>query len=317
MDGIIFIGIIVVTIVTLMILTRSRDKKNEWVSTAAFKVEKGRLKPYCSKEDFDRFMSFLQSYKGGYVRRKYGEIVYQGYLGSEKGELKGVFYRLIVPNPNLSIKDKEEFRKFLRSIGVIGVNDRPSYETRDSKLKNREKNEDDFQRKEVGNKGEQDVRSVLYDLDRQKYSVINGAVLKYGDKTKEFDHIVVGNTGLFILETKAFGMTEGRPCKAGLFIDKGDKWIIRKKGTNRDIISPTTQVLEEKEKIEQIISCPVIIHSVVVLSNTELFIKQNIDLPYDVIRIDKLKSYIEDYNDKLTENDKITVLHDLNNSRVN
>lgn len=42
-------------------------------------------------------------------------------------------------------------------------------------------------------------------LDQENYAVINGPALKYGGQVKEFDHIVVGKTGVFCIETKAFG----------------------------------------------------------------------------------------------------------------
>ena len=304
-------------VVLLCVVIALAVKKNKWVSTENFNLAKMKLKTFCSENDFNEFMSFLKSYKGGFVRRRSGEIVYQDYLGKEKGDLKGIFYNIIVPNPNLSVGSNEEFRKFMMSIGVIGVENRPSYETRDSKLKNKETEENDFRRKEVGNKGEQIVRSELDRLNQDQYFVINGPVIKNKDIVKEFDHIVIGSNGLFVIETKAFGMSDGKPCKAALFVDKGDKWIIRKKQQNREVESPTEQVLEEKDMITSIISCPVEIHSVLVLSNTELYIKCNIDLPYHVVRADELREFIENYDDRITQNDRTILLQDIDGNRVN
>ena len=313
----IFILLAIIFIILVILKNLSFGEKNKWVSTEAFQYAKKKIRPYCSKEDFDDFMDFLNSYKGGYVRRRGGEIVHQDYLGNEKGDLKGIFYNIIVPNPKLSIKDKEQFRAFMLSIGVNGVNERPLYETRDSKLKNREMNEDDYQRKEVGNKGELVVRKILEGLESTEYSVINGPVLKIDEITKEFDHIVIGKNGLFVIETKAFGMTDGKASKASLFIDEGDKWILRKNGKNKELLSPSEQIMEEMNQLKRIISCPVEIHLVLVLSNSELFIKQNIDLPYSVIRIDKLKGFIENNNDIVSDNDRYTLLKDIDNSRIN
>lgn len=316
---IIIIGIIIVLAGVVLILAKvSNDKRDKWVSTDEFQKQKLKMKPHCSKEDFMGFMEFLQNYKGGYIHRKSGQIVYQDYLGKEKGDLKGIFFNIIVPNPNLKSSEKESFRKFLISIGVNGVSQRPAYETRDSKLRNNKDEGEEYKRKEVGNKGEQIVRDFLKGLDTYRYSVINGPVVKKDDVVKEYDHIIVGSSGIFAIETKAFGMTDGVPCKASLFIDSGDKWIIRKNKSNRELTSPTKQVLEEKEHLENIIkSCPVVVHPVLVLSNTELFIKNNIELPYDVVRADKLEEFIVSYKDNLTDSDKMFVLRDIDECRIN
>lgn len=138
-----------------------------------------------------------------------------------------------------------------------------------------------------------------------------------GDVAKEYDHLVIGRSGIFSIETKAFGMSYGRPSKASLFIDEGDKWIIRKNGNNRDLTSPTEQVLEEQKHLQSIISYPMPVHPILVLSNTELFIKNNIKLPYDIIRVDMLKEYIENYQDNLTDIDKMLILQEIDASRIN
>ncbi len=93
--------------------------------------------------------------------------------------------------------------------------------------------------------------------------------------------------------------------------------FIKKNGKNRDLISPTEQILEERSLIEDIISCPVEVHSVLVLSNSELFVKQNMDLPYDVIRIDKLKEYILSHNDRIQAGDKYQILQNIDKCRIN
>lgn len=314
---IIIIAIVLASAVVILVKI-SNDKRNQWVSADEFQKQKLKMKPHCSEADFLAFMQFLQEYKGGYVRRRSGQIVYQDYLGKEKGDLKGIFFNIIVPNPNLKSSQKEQFRMFLISIGVNGVSLRPAYETRDSKLRNNKDEGEEYRRKEVGNKGEQIVRDFLKELDAYEYSVINGPVIKMGNVVKEYDHIIVGRSGVFAIETKAFGMTDGVPGKASLFIDSGDKWSIRKNKNNRELTSPTKQVMEEKKHLEDVIaSCPVVVHPVLVLSNTELFIKNNIELPYDIVRADKLEEFIMSYKDNLTESDKMFVLQDIDECRVN
>ena len=310
--------VILVIIALLLIITILFSKKNKWVSTDDFEKEKKKLRPNCSDMELQNFLVFLKKYQGGYVRRKSGQIVYQDFLGKEKGDLKGIFFNIVVPNPNISTKEKEEFRRYLKEIGVNRIDKRPNYETRDSKLRNNKKDEE-YIRKEVGNIGEQIVRNALKRLEELGYSVINGPVLKYDGVSKEYDHIVIGDNGVFCIETKAFGLSGGKACKASLFIDPNDKWIIRKNGMNRDLESPTQQVVDEKKLLEKIInlSCFLEVHPILVLCNTELYIKNNIELPYDVVRIDALIECIQNCKDSITESDRLCVLSDIDRNRIN
>ena len=310
--------VILVIIALLLIIPILFSKKNKWVSTDDFEKEKKKLRPNCSDMELQNFLVFLKKYQGGYVRRKSGQIVYQDFLGKEKGDLKGIFFNIVVPNPNISTKEKEEFRRYLKEIGVNGIDKRPNYETRDSKLRNNKKDEE-YIRKEVGNIGEQIVRNALKRLEELGYSVINGPVLKYDGVSKEYDHIVIGDNGVFCIETKAFGLSGGKACKASLFIDPNDKWIIRKNGMNRDLESPTQQVVDEKKLLEKIInlSCFLEVHPILVLCNTELYIKNNIELPYDVVRIDALNECIQNCKDSITESDRLCVLSDIDRNRIN
>ena len=310
--------VILVIIALLLIIPILFSKKNKWVSTDDFEKEKKKLRPNCSDMELQNFLVFLKKYQGGYVRRKSGQIVYQDFLGKEKGNLKGIFFNIVVPNPNISTKEKEEFRRYLKEIGVNGIDKRPNYETRDSKLRNNKKDEE-YIRKEVGNIGEQIVRNALKRLEELGYSVINGPVLKYDGVSKEYDHIVIGDNGVFCIETKAFGLSGGKACKASLFIDPNDKWIIRKNGMNRDLESPTQQVVDEKKLLEKIInlSCFLEVHPILVLCNTELYIKNNIELPYDVVRIDALIECIQNCKDSITERDRLCVLSDIDRNRIN
>lgn len=309
--------IAIIFIMMIRLSTRKRRRRDNWVDSDEFQIAKSRVRYNCNEVGLENFMIFLRNYKGGSVHRSYGKIVSQQYSGKEKGDLKGIFYNIILPSGNLSVAKKEEYRKLIISLGVEGVENRPSYETRDARLKNKSTNENDFQRKQVGNQGERTVRNILDKLEDGEYSIINGPVLKCGDETKEYDHIVVCNNGIFVIETKAFGMTDGKPIKAGLFIDKGDKWILRKKQTNKELITPTEQVMAEKKHLEGIIDMPIDVHPILALSNSEIFIKQNIELPYKVLKADELKEYIESINDLITENDRMEILEKIDKSRVN
>jgi len=323
----VLIGAIVIILLIAYFLLRPKNgmdpigyvgrKDNSWVSREAFDDWKKKLKPNCTELEFIQFREFLSAYRGGLVKRSSGKIVHQEYLGKEKGDLKGIFFNIVVPNPHIDVARKEEFRSYLISQRVNGLDKRPNYETRDSKLKNKTVDTNDRARKDVGNKGEQIVRDFLAKLG-DDYSVINGPVIKYGDSTKEYDHIVVGYNGVFIIETKAFGMSDGEATKASLFIDEGDKWIVRRNTKNHEVTSPTQQIIEERELMKKLLASYVMdIYSVVALSNTELSIKNNIELPYEVLRADKLVEYITSKPVFLGEADRQMILTSLNNCRRN
>ena len=125
--------IVLLFLIVIWLISKLTSKEDKWVSKEKFQREKKKLHPHFSEEEFRRFCAFLKSYQGGYVRRKSGKIVYQDFLNKEKGDLKGIFFNLVIANPNITVAQKEEFRHFLISIGVTGVDERPEYETRDSR----------------------------------------------------------------------------------------------------------------------------------------------------------------------------------------
>ncbi len=313
-----FYVIFLILLVAAVAVGSRVGRKSKWINTAEFEKRKKALKLHCSEQEFTEFFDFLQQYEGGYIRRRNGQIVQREYLNREKGDLKGIFFNIIMPNPNLHSYQKEEFRKFLRSIGVTGVDARPDYETRDTSLRNRETDFDSFHRKEVGNAGEELIRKTLKELEQTGYHTINGAKLKFGNTVKEYDHIVVSLHGVFVIETKAFGMTNGEAVKCGVFIDPDDHWILRKKQTNKDLHSPTEQITAAVQHLSLILQNIMFsVHGIVVLSNENVFIKQNIELPYQVVRIDALTEALRSVNDHLTESDIRIVLHAIDESRVN
>lgn len=317
---IVVVAVIVIVLLTILIKINKGDgsyNNHGWVSREEFLAWKMRIKPGCDELELIQFRDFLESYGGGFVKRSRGKIVRHEYLGQEKGDLKGIYFNIIVPSPHISVARKEEFRQYLNDIGVNGVEHRPNYETRDSKLKNRKTDLEDRARKDVGNKGELIVREALSELGNE-YSVINGPVLKFLGITKEFDHIVVGYNGVFIIETKAFGMSNGKMVKAGLFVDDGDKWIVRVNKKNREVLSPSKQILDEKEFITKLLSSYASdIYALVSLSNIEINLKQNIELPYEVLKADEINEYIKSKPAFLNESDRQTILTSINNCRIN
>ena len=288
-------------------------RKYRWISREDFEKEKRKMQTQFSELEFDNFFYFLKNYGGGY-----GKIVYQDYLPREKGDLKGIFYRLVVSNHNINSAKKEEFRKYLISIGVTGVENRPEYETRAAKLVNRETEEQNYIRKEVGNLGEKLARAELSKLIPLGYKVINGPRLKWNKKVHEYDHIVIGDNGVFCVETKAFGMTDGKETVTKLLISSSDQWTIKKGEKIRQVKSPTSQILAEKLHLEEILLKKFIpVNAVLLLCNGKLTVDQEEELLYPVIKIDGIVEYIHNFKGHITETDKEYILRAIDGSREN
>ena len=321
---IICILLLAVLIITACIRFAIKPSKRRWVDTEEFDRWQITVNSRCDDRILREYLEFLKEYGGGYIKRKNGVITYQDFLGKEKGALKGIFFNVIVPSPRISTRNKEEFRRYLIGIGVTGISERPKYELRDGALKNYEKDEDDFHRKQAGNMGEQKVRDCLNNLSHSKYHVINGVVMRYKGVKREFDHIVIGRNGLFIIETKAFGMSDLADTRddAELVIDQKDDWQLTKKGRTKDLKSPTTQIHAQKRFIENIISGSsagslINVRPVLVLSNEKLTYKKKAALDYKVLKVDELQEYIEENKDKIGYNEVADILTLINRYRIN
>ena len=176
---IVILGCVVVA--ALIIFFAVSAKKNKWVSTEDFQKAKGKLKRDCTEDEFDAFFGFLKNYKGGFVRRRSGQIVEQGYLGKEKGDLKGIFFNVVYPNHNLSTGKKEEFRRYLVSVGVNGIDERPSYKTRDNRLKNKETDEDRALARLLIDQEEYKKEDVISRMEKpQNYPVYRDRLIRRG-----------------------------------------------------------------------------------------------------------------------------------------
>ncbi|CDA69652.1 nERD domain protein [Clostridium sp. CAG:510] len=320
----VIIGVcIVVGILLVLLLGRGTRQKDRHVSTGrtgspAFEKWKKQISTNCSSQNLKDFQLFLTQYGGGYVKRRDGRVIYRDFLGREKGDLKGIFFHSVIPSRKISTEEKEAFRRYLCQIGVQGIGERPEYEKFDGKLRNKEEDLDEWEKKEAGNKGELLVRQYLKSLNEREYFVISGVVLKYQGKTRELDHIIVGNDVVFILETKAFGMSgsENGSNKAVLTIHN-DNWVLHKNGHDKTLKSPTEQVTQEAALMKEIIENPFIdIKPVVVLANPSLVLEKKETLPYEVTKLKDLAAYIQANNKQMTSEDMQDAIRRIDKSRI-
>lgn len=56
----------------------------------------------------------------------------------------------------------------------------------------------------IGAMGESRVSRQLFDLDKNKYLVLNNVFLQYENKISQIDHIVISTYGIFVIETKNY-----------------------------------------------------------------------------------------------------------------
>ena len=162
------------------------------------------------------------------------------------------------------------------------------------------------------------ARAELSKLIPLGYKVINGPRLKWNKKVHEYDHIVIGDNGVFCVETKAFGMTDGKETVAKLLISSSDQWTIKKGKKIRQVKSPTSQILAEKLHLEEILLKKFIpVNAVLLLCNGKLTVDEEEELLYPVIKIDGIVEYIHNFKGHITETDKEYILRAIDGSREN
>ncbi len=314
------IAIVIIGVFLLTKLLKYKKPRQNWVDKADFQRWMEKIHNNCDEKTLSDFMSFLKQYKGGYIKRRNGAIVYQDFLGNEKGDLKGIFFNVVVPAKKIPIKQKELFRTYLRGIGVSGLEQRPSYELRSGKLKADGRREDEYHRKLAGNRGEQSVRNCLKILDASGFSIMHGVVLKLDTRVKEFDHIVIGDTGVFVLETKAFGMSEKADGfdEARLVIDTDGQWKLYKHHNMKIVKNPTEQILEQKHFMEELLADTFVeVNTLLVLANKDLVIERKTLLLYKIVMLKDLIRYITQQEGKISDSDKYQIISKIQEHRIN
>lgn len=267
------------------------------------------------------FIDFLRSYKGSRILKNEDRIIEQEYSREEKELVQEMFYEVVLPNRNISIAAKENYRLFgVEVLHLEPLKKRPVYKLRDGKIKGARRKTDAV-RKNVGNRAEQYVREQLDKLNPYEYYCISGVFVKIGNQVKEIDHIVAGKTGLFLIETKGYGVSGGKKKinRSKLFIDGVENdWYLFKYGKMRDIACPTAQILQQQELLRRIIDDDTIkIHPILYLPNKSLKVVQNVELPYTIVQAEALLSYIEGYEDRLSGGTTSRIIDKINLYREN
>jgi len=143
-----------------------------------------------------------------------------------------------------------------------------------------------------GSRGEKDVINMLSGSLSDDYYLLNGVKLSGGG---DIDHIVLGPTGVFVLETKNW---------SGKIFGDGDKW--RRSG-KKATGSPSLQVKRNAQKVRRLIenmgalrSIGVWVEGIVVFTNQNAKFSIN-NPPVTILKLHQLPSHItRSPNNRLT-----------------
>ncbi len=142
-----------------------------------------------------------------------------------------------------------------------------------------------------GIRGEMEVGKALSKLD-DSYILINNVRLP--NKNGNIDHVVVGPTGVFAIETKNI---------RGNFICEGDEWYKIKNGRVRRIKSLSRQAKQNAYDLRKFLrkhGCDQFVHGVVVLTNKDCRVDL-INPSVPVLGVKNLTKFIENANTHLSQ----------------
>lgn len=154
--------------------------------------------------------------------------------------------------------------------------------------------------KKMGLPGEMEVEYALKWLDKSYVNIEKITSEKYGEKAirlynpeyidekQEYDNIVIGKQGIFLIEVKNY---VGKLC-----IDENGNWTrIKKEGDVVGEINPVQQIRRHEKLLRSIVGNDVPIINVICMANAKIVLEgvENSIIP--VIKSDMLVEYIENY----------------------
>lgn len=152
-----------------------------------------------------------------------------------------------------------------------------------------------------GEPGEKEVEYALKWLDKS-YIVMSGKnshgdqkekIILYNeqfiDEKQEFDHIIIGQQGVFLIETKNYTGT--------IEIDQNGNWIrMKKDGIRVGEKNPIQQIRRHEKLMKSIVNVPVM--SIICLANSQVIIEGIENSKVPIIKSDLLVEYIESYRNE-------------------
>lgn len=161
-------------------------------------------------------------------------------------------------------------------------------------------NEKYTQDKESGDRGEQKVEYALKWLDqsyvrieRKSNDRVGDSCIyilnpEYVDEKQEYDHLVVSNKGIFVVETKNY--------TGKLIIDQYGNWIRKKNEKEEGVKNPLQQIRQHEKVLKSFLpqECDVI--SIICIANDKAIIEGSENCPIPIVKSDMLVEFIENWN---------------------
>lgn len=175
-------------------------------------------------------------------------------------------------------------------------------------------------------RGEKEVEYVLKWLTNDYIVIDKNCKNKYGkncillkndkfiDEIQEYDHIVIGPQGIFLIETKNYS--------GKLYIDDCGNWLRMKNGKNEweSEINPTQQVSRHHLLVESIVGSSIPIIDIICLAHPNLIISGQKNSKIPVIRKDLLGNFIMSYKNNILDKNEIKKIEqkiELHKSNIN
>lgn len=170
----------------------------------------------------------------------------------------------------------------------------------EERRKEEEKRQKELKIREAGKKGEQEVDYVIKWLEALGYRAVPKKIGgKYHDETillrndafidetQEYDHIVVGPQGVFMIETKNY--------LGKLVINQSGNWIRIKDGVKAGTRSPVQQVRRHEKVLRSFLPEKIPIISIICIAHPEVIIEGAENCTVPLVKSDLLGDFIENY----------------------
>ena len=178
------------------------------------------------------------------------------------------------------------------------------YETDTPEVAEQLREKDEYlDNKKNGVIGEKEVEYALKWLDSSYVRIPKTSEGKYGEKSivlynpdfidesQEYDHIIIGKQGVFLIETKNYA--------GKLIVDKYGNWRrIKKDGVEEGERNPIQQLRRHEKLLRSIIGDDIPIISIICMAHPKMIIEgvENCSVP--LVKSDLLVEYIENYGGK-------------------
>lgn len=199
-------------------------------------------------------------------------------------------YRQVATNDDIDYKFKLDLYEQLRLKGTKGIfypKNPKGYYNEDIEEKIRQ----------AGEEGEKQVGHALDWLDSNRFKVFSDIRLPFKDKSQQFDTIIVGDNGVFNIETKNF--------VGDLSIDEEGNWYRNVGDKKTGTKNVNFQVRRHNKVLSNLLECRIPIIDLIVWTNVESVLEGLEYSQTKIIKIDQLVTYVEEYksDEKLLEED--------------